>query len=41
VLLPYMLENILDFFNFTAKVNPHVFTGYLEDDVDRTPEGFV
>jgi hypothetical protein len=34
-----MLDNILDFFNLTAKLNPHFCKPYQEDD-DKTPEGF-
>jgi hypothetical protein len=34
-----MLENILDFFNFTANLNPHFCKTYLEEDT-KTPEGF-
>jgi hypothetical protein len=39
VLLPFMLENILDFFNFTANLNSKLFKPYIEDD-PKTPEGF-
>ena len=39
VLMPYMLSNVLDLFNLTAKADINIFDAYYEED-NRTPDGF-